>query len=171
MPPLLPTQGEEEISGACSQSAAWKFLDRASGTAKRGKKHHWRKWHVISPRQYFCRDDWQHTPAARHSPCTQSRWTPAPPWPQSSDRGLWLFFAPPVFWHFAAGTESSDAHVSFYNNLKDDSRNQGRKTISKRGTLYTFECGPDVIFVTVKCCIILDYDCSPIKVSSLMFEL
>lgn len=39
MPPLLPTRAAEEISGACSQSAAWRFLDQASGTAGRRNRN------------------------------------------------------------------------------------------------------------------------------------
>ena len=34
MPPLPLTQGVEEILGACSRSAAWRSLGRASGTAE-----------------------------------------------------------------------------------------------------------------------------------------
>lgn len=39
MPPLLPTRAAEEISGACSQSVAWRFLDQASGTAGRRNRN------------------------------------------------------------------------------------------------------------------------------------
>lgn len=39
MPPLLPTQAAEEIWDACSQSAAWRSLDQASGTAGRRNRN------------------------------------------------------------------------------------------------------------------------------------
>lgn len=137
MPPPLPTQGEEGISGACSQSAAWMFWDQASGTAERDEKYHQRKRHTISPSSktfhtYHLQQNLEMNckslsvpGSAPYSPCTQSRWIPALPWLLSSDRDLWLSSALPVFWHFAAETESSDAHVPFYNNLQKKEKSSG----------------------------------------------
>lgn len=61
-----------------------------------------------------------------YSPCTQGRWTLVLPLLPSFDHDPWPSSSLPVSWRFSAETESSDAHVPFWQNLKR--RKQGKMT-------------------------------------------
>lgn len=150
MPLLLLIRGAEGISGACSQSAAWRFLDRASGTAGREDTYTLGKWHKLCTlltsqwskdliQIFFFRKQtkWQQNLQVKiengkpffqswYSPCTQGRWTLVLPLLPSFDHDPWPSSSLPVSWHFSAETESSDAHVPFWQNLKR--RKQGKMT-------------------------------------------